>query len=359
MTKKLLYIYLLFLLATQKSAFPSNNYEWAVIGGGLAGITTVAVLLEFGVEPSTIFWIDPEFNVGRMGKYYRNVPANSKIQILQSYFNICPVLKKFPCASRDTLFSCNPNEFLPLKIIIDPLVDATNYLRSLVNSLQDTVLALTSNNDGWLLECGTTKIGARKVILAIGGYPKKLEYELQEIYLDEALDKNKLARYVCADDRIAVFGGMHSAMLMLKYVSELGVKQIINFYTTPYQYRIPGAESLEGITKEWVKSILEQKPPENLIRVKNTQENRDRYLHLCNKVIYAIGFERNPLSVNGSYDYTCDEKTGIIAPNLYGFGMAFPHTIKTLKCNKVAINGFAIYSVDAHNLIPKWKSQLR
>ena len=187
---------LIFLIITSNIASAASNYEWAVIGGGLAGITSVAVLLEIGVEPATIFWVDPEFNVGRMGKYYRNVPANSKIQILQSYFNICSVLQKFPCASRDALFSCNPNDFLPLQIIIDPLIDATNYLRSLVNSLQDTVITLTSNNDGWLLECSTTKIGARKVILAIGGYPKKLDYDMQEIPLDEALDKNKLAK-VC------------------------------------------------------------------------------------------------------------------------------------------------------------------
>ena len=344
MSKNILFLSLFFLLTIPRYSFA--KYQWAVVGAGLAGVTAMVVLLESGVDASSIIWIDPEFNMGRMGKYYRHVPANTKIQILQNYLNKCPVFQEFPSESRDKLFLCDQEEFPLLDVIIDPLVDATHYLRSKVNSLQEMVIGVMSDGDGWILECSNSiTIQAQKVILAIGGYPKKLDYQLQEIPLDEALDKDKLATYV----------SMHSAMLVLKYLSELGVKEIFNFYTTPYQYRIPGAESLEGETKLWVKNVLEQKPPRNLTRTKNTQENVDRYLPLCNKVIYAIGFERNPLSVNGRYDYTYDDNTGIIAPNLYGIGMAFPHTIQTLKCNKVAIHGFVIYSSYAHNLIPQWK----
>lgn len=353
MPKNILVLSLFFLHIIPRYVFA--QYQWAVVGAGLAGVTSIAVLLENGVDASSIIWIDPEFNMGRMGKYYRNVPANTKFQILKNYFRNCPILQEFPSESRDKLFLYDQEEFPLLDIVVNPLIDATNYLRSKVNSLQEMVISVISDGNGWILECrNSTAFRAQKVILAIGGYPKKLDYRLQEIPLDEALDKDKLATYVSANDSIAVFGGMHSAMLLLKYLSELGVKEIFNFYTTPYQYRIQGAESLEGETKLWVKNVLEQKPPANLKRMQNTQENLDCNLPLCNKVIYAIGFERNPLCINGKYDYECDNKTGIIAPNLYGIGMAFPHTIKTLKCNKVAINGFVIYSSYARNLIPMW-----
>ena len=136
------------------------------------------------------------------------------------------------------------------------------------------------------------------------------------------------------------------------------LKQIINFYTTPYFRRIPGAESLEGITEFWVKNILEKNPPKNLLRLENTQENLDQFLPLCNKVIYAIGYEKNPIRINGSYDWHFNEKTRTIAPNLYGIGIAFARTITLLGNKKVAINGFSIFLSNAQTFIPRWQNDM-
>jgi hypothetical protein len=50
-----------------------------------------------------------------------------------------------------------------------------------------------------------------------------------------------------------------------------------------------------------------------------------QYLPQCDKVIYAIGFERRHLPVIegvGHVDYI--EECGIIAPGLFGFGIAYP-----------------------------------
>lgn len=360
MFKKLCILSLLisFVSYAQELAHTSIKYQWAIIGAGPAGITALAVLLESCIDPCTIIWIDPEFNVGRMGKYYRNVPSNTKVKQLMGYINSCGVFKKFVSSSRDALFASDPEEFYPLHTIVDPLIDATRYIQSQIISLQDMVGAVNKHGDEWVLECTTTHIRAHKVILAIGSHPKKLDYQLPVIPSDEAVDKDKLALYVDSNDCIAVFGGMHSAMLILKYLSELGVKHIINFYTTPYFCRIPGAESLEGITEFWVKNILEKNPPANLLRMENTPENVDKFLPMCNKVMYAIGYEKNPLCINGRYDWEFDEKTGIIEPNLYGIGIAFAHTITLRNKKKVAINGFGIYISHAHSLIPKWKNEL-
>src|SRR5436190_17949103 len=77
-----------YTFATEKA-----NYDWAIVGAGFAGITALAVLLDSGVKASTIVWIDPEFNVGRVGKYYGNVPGNIQVQSVLYYVNNCPFLK--------------------------------------------------------------------------------------------------------------------------------------------------------------------------------------------------------------------------------------------------------------------------
>ncbi len=343
------------LLGSSTLTFPI--YEWAIIGAGPGGITALGVLLNLNINPQTIIWIDREFNLGRMGKYYRNVPGNLQTKRLTSYINECETFQKFKSQTRDALFTYDPELFQPLYIMIEPLIDATHYLRSQTYSLQDSVISVTRDNNYWILEGENNTIYAHKVILAIGSHPKKHYYPLVEINSDEALDKEKLYSFVLPQDCIAVFGGMHSALLILKNLSELGVKKIINFYASPYFYGKPGAAGLEGITAEWAKTVLENNPPANLIRVQNTQENINEYLPLCNKVIYAMGYERNPILVNGSSTYQFDESTGVIEPHLYGIGIAFAPTMKMANGKRVELNGFNTYLKYAQILIPNWIKQ--
>ena len=349
----LLFVYILFPFKNSCA----QKYEWAIVGAGLAGITTLAVLIEKKVDPNTIIWIDPEFNMGRLGEYYRNVPANTPVKQLTGYITSFRAFTNFESSSREYLLQQNPKEYLPLHRIIDPLLEATQNLRTKVHSLEAIMREVKSYENDWVLECSTGPIHAHKVILATGSHPKTLNYAIPQIPLDDALDKEKLATSVNANDCVAVFGGMHSAMLVLKYLTELDVKKIYNFYTIPYYRRIPGAESLEGITKQWVHSILEQNPPAYLKRLKNTPENLDLYLPECNKVIYAIGFERDPIIINGRTDWTHDDDTGRIAPNLYGIGIAFAHMITQLGGIKTAINGFGIFSKYAWKLVPVWMQE--
>src|SRR5579863_1046782 len=325
-------------------------YSWAIVGAGLAGITALAVLIDNGVDPSTVAWIDPEFNVGRVGKYYRNVPGNVQASRLILYVNTCPFFKQINPSAFDKLYSCDPNEFQPLHVIVDPLVDFTDYLASMVTPIKDSINSLDYDNNHWVLNGTDYTINAQKVILAIGAHPRRLNYDITEIPLDDALDQDKLATLVSPNDRVAVFGGMHSAILMLKYLSECSVKQIINFYVEPYFYDAPG---LEGITAAYAKNVLEQDPPGNLIRLLNIAENRNTILPLCTKVIYAIGYEPNPILVNGSTRLAFNEDTGMITQDLYGIGIAFPPT-GIINGHKIAKNGLHTYLNYAKKLIPQW-----
>ena len=70
------------------------DVQWAVIGAGGAGIIVVGLLLDLGISPQQIAWIDPEFNVGRLGKYYTNVPANVKAKTFVNFLSSCKTFRE-------------------------------------------------------------------------------------------------------------------------------------------------------------------------------------------------------------------------------------------------------------------------
>lgn len=328
----------------------ADHYEWAIVGAGIAGITALAILMDHGVEPSSIAWIDPEFSVGRVGKYYRNVPGNVQTSRLILYVENCPYFKDINSPSLDALYTYPMDEFQKLQVIADPLQDFTAYLRSKVTSIEGKITELDRIGDHWLLTGPDCSLQAQKVILAIGAEPKELGYDIPTIGLDEAIDQEKLATLVSPDDTVAVFGGMHSAILILKFLSEGSVKEIINFYMDPYFYDAPG---LEGVTALWAKTVLEVNPPAHLSRVLNTPANRERLLPKCTKVVYAIGYKPSHILINGTSNITFDENNGIIAKNLYGIGIAFPPT-GIINGHKVAKNGLHTYLNYAKKLVPEW-----
>lgn len=327
-------------------------YDWAIVGAGFAGITALAVLINEEIEPKTIAWIDPEFNVGRVGKYYREVPGNIQAKHLTEYVENCPLFKGIESAALEKLYTYDPEQFQFLEVIVDPLLDFTAYLQNMVVPIQDAVVSLTRIGDYWDVETSTSVLHAKKVILAIGAKPKSLHYNIPEIPLDDALNKNKLAQHVSSDDCVAVFGAMHSAMLVLKYLSECSVKKIINFYLDDYFIGSPG---LEGATALWVQEVLEKQPPANLVRVISTPTNRAKLLPECTKAVYAIGYETTKMLVNGSFNIMFDECRGIIDEDLYGIGIAFPPT-GIFNGQKIAKNGLFAYLMYAKKLVPRWIS---
>lgn len=94
----------------------------------------------------------------------------------------------------------------------------------------------------------------------------------------------------------------------------------------------------------------------NLIRILNAKNSRDAWLPICNKIVYAAGFERNDLPpINGSASsVSYDSNTGIIAPHLFGIGIAFPEVqIDPMgnRENRVGLNSFMAY---AQRIMPEW-----
>ena len=309
--------------------------SWTVVGAGPTGIKAVGLILDSGVPANQIVWLDREFNVGRMGKHYKNVPVNGRVSQYIAFLNECKIFREI---NSDALnYLCNlPLDYAPdLKVIVDPLFDITKYLIKKVHVIKDEMVALDFHHDKWTIKTHKTKFSSDNVVLATGAHPRTLSYEgVPQIPLDIALDKNTLAACINEEDTVAVIGSGHSSILILKYLSELPVAQVINFYNKPVVYPVPmrggiawKETGLKGAAAEWAKTVLEVNPPENLLRLESTPELIEELLPQCTKIIYAVGFERNELPIiNGDRNLyeNYDRSSGIISHRLYGVGIAFP-----------------------------------
>lgn len=344
----------------------ANDTSWTIVGAGPAGIVVVGLLLDLGIKGSEITWIDPEFNVGRLTAY-SSIPANTKNQLFINFLQACKAFQECKSEAIDRLYTYEHDKEYPLQTIVEPLQDITSYLKKKVNCLTGSITSLQFDQDCWQVTVNSQNlIRSEHVVLATGSHPRSLDYACDhEIPLDIALNKSLLAQHVSEQDSVAVVGGSHSAILLLKFLSEIKVKRIINFYKNPITYAIDmgtwllhNANGLKGIAAEWAREVLEKNPPANLIRIYNTPESLQAWLPVCNKIIYAIGYDRNELpTINGSSDITYDDRSGTIAPRLFGIGIAFPELHTDPLGNqehRVGLNSFMDY---AQRVIPQWMTK--
>lgn len=338
--------------------------DWLIIGAGVGGIASIGVLHDLGIPFEDIIWVDSEFNVGRIGEFYTAVPANNTTQKFIDFINACATFRECEAPSIKELQEQDPHEFPELGIIAPALKDITEHIRAHARSYQGWLKDLHFENDVWCAQVGDTYIKARHVILATGSHPRELNYgNLNTIPLDYALDKQTLATYITKDSTIGVIGGSHSGILIIKYLYELNVKKIINLYRSPivYTYDAGGWNAnafigLKGTTADFAREVLEgPNPPAHIIRDCNNEDNRKKYLPECDKVIYAVGYEPNETPLTYEHEHLVyNDKTGVIAPRLFGIGVAFPEQYCDPQGNldhRVGLTSFMDY---AQRIIPQW-----
>lgn len=364
----LFFIFILFSRTYSLEQFVMRKYsnaeaKFTVVGAGPAGIASLGVLLQSGVNPADIYWLDTDFNVGRIGQYYENVPGNTKTKLFVEFIECCKAFKDCKSEKIDELKNCDRDKEIPLKYISEALKSITQHLCKKVCSIKGSLESLYFDKGVWNIKTKYTHITSKNVILATGSKPKTLNYSIsKEIPLDIALDKHKLSSMVSKDDTVMVVGSCHSAILLLKYLSEIRVKKIINIYKNDLKYAIDmgtwvlyNSSGLKGITAYWAKEVLEKNPPKNLERKKNTQINIDNALLESTKIIYAIGYEKNTLpKIEQNPNLNYEDTTGFIAPGLFGIGIAFPEKYEDPLGNKeyrVGLNSFMEY---AQRIVPYW-----
>jgi len=320
-----------------------NSYEWAVIGAGPAGMASVGKLIDLGVNPKNIAWIDPEFKVGDLGAKWRNVSSNTRVDLFVKFLEGIKAFNYKNCPKRFELHDLKPDQTCLLKYAADPLAWVSQELEKQVNPIRSKVLKLKMQDRHWQMTLDQNhsshapeipgNIQARNIILAVGSEPKTMPSPIPLIPMEDALDKEKLAKWVDHQDVVGVFGASHSAIIVIRLLLELGVKEVINFYRAPLRYAVYmdnwilfDNTGLKGETGKWARENIDGKMPENLTRVFSSEENNKAYLPRCTQAVQAIGFNRRNIVIEGMPVIEYNDKSGIIAPGLFGFGIAFPET---------------------------------
>ncbi|WP_028388338.1 FAD-dependent oxidoreductase [Legionella fairfieldensis] len=308
-------------------------FQWAVIGAGPAGIAAVGKLLDWNIPPADILWLDPHFHVGDLGQLWFHVSSNTTVR---RFIDFLQAARSFSYKESSIDFPLNhlsPDKTCTLSEIVTPLQWITTQLQQKVVTQQTTVHTLLLSQRAWSLCTGEQNYQAKNVILATGAVPSSLNYPgVNVVPFEVAIDKERLANIADPGETYGVFGSSHSAMIILRYLVESGVKKIINFYRSPCRYAIDMGEwilfdntGLKGQTASWARQHIDGILPDNLVRYTVNEANIARFLPECNKVIYAVGFERRNNIVIGDYEsINYNPQTGIIGPGLFGLGIAYP-----------------------------------
>ena len=341
----------------------NKTFQWAIVGAGPAGIAAVGKLLDSGISPESILWFDPYFKVGDLGQFWPNVSSNTKVKLFNDFLLASSSFSYKNVAANFQLNELTPGDTCTLKYVVDPLQWVSDQLIQKVEIQRTIITNMHLSERIWFLCSDSQTFKARNVILATGALPSTLNYPgVEVIPFDFAIDKEKLANIANKNETYAVFGSSHSAIIIVRYLVDLGVKKIINFYRSPCRYAIDMGDwilfdntGLKGQTAAWARENIDGVLPTNLVRYNTSQPNISRYLPECNKVIYAVGFEKRQNIVIGDYeDSKHNPHVGIIGPGLFGFGIAYPE-VKTDPFGSVESQvGLWKFMVYLNKVMPVW-----
>lgn len=338
-------------------------YQWAVIGAGPAGIAAVGKLLDNGLLPEDILWLDPHFKVGDFGLYWRNVSSNTKVKYFKDFLS---AVHSFHYQEAPIDFQLNHlplDETCTLSFMAEPLQWITENFLQKVQAVKTTIHNMFLSKRLWSLSSDSQTYHAKNVILATGALPSSLNYPgVNVIPFDTAIDKEKLSAVIHHDETYGVFGSSHSAIIILKHLVELNVKKIINFYRSPCCYAIEMDDwilfdntGLNGQSAAWAREHIDGVLPSNLVRYNVSEPNIARFLPECSQVIYAVGFEQRKTIVIGDYENSRHNPyVGIIGPGLFGLGIAYPETKADAYGNVESQVGLWKFMVYLNKVMPLW-----
>lgn len=324
-----------------------DNFQWTVIGAGPAGIAAVGQLLDAKIPPKNIAWIDPDFKVGDFGTAWKKVTSNTPVKSFIKFYN---EFESFDFNQRPEPFMIEhmkDDSTCPLMLATQPLTWITGRLKSKVTSITGFATTLGRHFNGWSIKLSCDQsLTTQKVILALGGESLTLPYpNLITIPLKTAVNPDLIIEAVEPDDIIAVFGSYQSARTVAENLAKTKAKKIIHFYRSERSFE-ENVASLDFSDQTECYPIT----PSNLLT----------HIPLCNKAIYAVGFTRRTINIEGlAQDFGYDAQTGIVAPGIYGLGMAFPE-ILPYTMGRLAYKVSAIWPFTKHlkKIFPIWLHEL-
>lgn len=341
----------------------NKTYQWAIVGAGPAGLASLGLLLDQGINSSEIIWIDPNFKVGDFGQKWGEVSSNTSVKLFLKFLTD---IQSFDYQNRPSQFkldTLNENGFSQLKEVAKPLQWVTDHLRDKINTVCTKVTHQFVENGTWHLETNQGVFKAEKVILATGSNAKSLQMQnnIEEIDLSISLTPSRLKEKISNKDTIAVFGSSHSAMIIIKNLLDQGAKKVINFYLSPLRYALNMGDwilydntGLKGETAKWTRENISKQLHPQVKRYLSTKEQISQHLGQCNKAVYAIGFDQRTPKVDNINLKEYDTSSGIIAPGLFGAGIAFPRQVTDPNGNKELNVGLFKFMNDINQVLPIW-----
>lgn len=383
----------------------AKRYEAVVVGAGPAGIAVVGNLLE--QEKTPILWVDPEFSGGRLNKYYREVPSNTKVKFFTKYADgVTPFRSIANETSKPNAYShlegldpektCHIAEAADLCLM---LTEGLGESSGVHKQLGDVSGASWTESEKWSIKMDSTQssINSNLLVLCGGSSPTTgplplTSSNLKGIGLDPALNPPLLSSLLPRDTptTIAVIGASHSAILVLRNLYNLArfshPQLKIKWFTRHelrYAQEMDGwilrdNTGLKGEVATWAWENLESEtlPSSDvskfLSKIKTSRQNEEAdyvtYLPECTHIIQAIGFHNNPLPLleregkplKVSPDNTTGgfvDADGNRVKGLYGAGIAWPEKVVDPQGNTEYAVGLFKFMKYLTRVVPSWTSR--
>lgn len=243
--------------------------RWTVVGAGPCGIGSVGRLLDYGTQ---VTWVDPKFEEGRMGNYYKNVPSNTLNGDLIAGLNVSPALRfrdvdvmRRTTPEKMVMSDLDFNTCYDLGVFVNTLSDVRELIMKSTTILKGEATEIIFDS---VAQCWNvcTKIGdemfwhTADVVLYCGGSRPIILHELSMTEeqrrspcvemsnivfhnLDYMVDPKHCSELLSIDDahymrdtKWAVVGNSHSAMLVMMNLYEAGARNIVNFHRSDLRF---------------------------------------------------------------------------------------------------------------------------
>jgi cation diffusion facilitator CzcD-associated flavoprotein CzcO len=299
-----------------------------IIGAGVTGLSMLLLLQEAKADLSKVVIIDPNFDGGDLARLWTAVKSNTPwSKTVNALMAACPSL------------NLAANEHQPSETT--KLVDIAHLFRritapALKQAKQIQGYATSADyTDAWTVHINAAgkplEIRAKKLILAPGGEPKKMDLPIPSIPLEIALDATRIQHYVKPGDKTLVFGTLHSGTLVIRNLVAAGAN-VTAFYNSPLPFYWARDGAYDGIKEEAAEiadDIVAGKLSVELVPVQDSSK-LIRSSYNADWVVYAMGFtSRNTiqLSVGGvAKPVEYNGSTGQLTfPASWGFGVAYPN----------------------------------
>jgi cation diffusion facilitator CzcD-associated flavoprotein CzcO len=301
-----------------------------IVGAGIAGMITLLLLQESGVDLSKITMVDPFYDGGDLARKWTNVLSNTPwSKTIDSLRRECP--------SISFISPNDPNSCTPLIEIAHLIRKMVTPLLKKIHVVQGTVSSANYNTEKkeWnITVTGFNKqetIFAKQMILSPGGEPKLMNLGIPSIPLEIALDPLRLKNYIGPGEKVIVFGTMHSGTLVIRNLVSncASVSAYYNSEEPFYWDRNGSYDGIKGEAATIADSIVDGTLPVTLISTKDL-EKVIRTSREASWVVYAMGFSRRTLKISvdnvenqsTEYDTSTGKFQGLPA---WGFGTAYPN----------------------------------